>query len=70
MHTFTIAVLSGLLARTVSAASDEPFSFCTDNKCEQCPVNIASAGKGYPACVVYNSDDVFKNQDFPGSEGG
>ena len=69
MQVLAFTALSGLLGRAVFAA-DEPFSFCKDNSCNDCPVNIASAGTGYPACVTYNSDDVFKNQDYPGSAGG
>jgi hypothetical protein len=69
MHTKALAALSGLFAHIV-LAQNEPFSFCKDNQCADCPLHIASSGTGYPACVTYNSDDVFKGQGFPGSDGG
>ncbi|KAH8892268.1 hypothetical protein GQ53DRAFT_596485, partial [Thozetella sp. PMI_491] len=51
-------------------ASMNPFSFCKDDQCGDCPVSVTSAGTGFPNCVTYNSDDVFKNQGFPGAAGG
>lgn len=45
------------------------FSMCTENQCNDCPVGVSSAGTGYPACVVYDSDAVFTS-DFGGIEGG
>jgi len=48
----------------------EKFSFCEDAKCQHCPVSVPSAGTGFPQCVIYNSADVLKNQQFPDNEGG
>jgi hypothetical protein len=52
------------------AVAQDPFYMCTDNKCETCPSAISSTGTGYPNCVIYNSEDVFANQGYEGSEGG
>ncbi|KAK8064337.1 hypothetical protein PG994_006975 [Apiospora phragmitis] len=48
---------------------NEAFSLCKEDACEDCPVNIASAGPKYPECVIYNSEDVFTNQDFDKESG-
>jgi len=50
--------------------AQDPFYMCTDDKCESCPSAVSSTGTGYPDCVVYNSEDVFANQGYEGSEGG
>lgn len=47
------------------AAQDEPFTFCKDDTCGDCPVTVTSVGTGYPDCAIYNSADVFGNQGFP-----
>jgi len=54
----------------LGSAQDAPFSLCTDGLCQDCPQSVTSGGTGYPACVVYNSDDVFASGDFPAAEGG
>ncbi|OAQ64465.1 hypothetical protein VFPPC_05734 [Pochonia chlamydosporia 170] len=59
----TLAYLQGVQA-------GNPFAFCTDNKCEKCPVSVTSDGTGYPNCVVYESKDIFPGQGFTGSKGG
>jgi len=64
-----LAILSALAVGSVIAA-DEPFSFCKDAQCGDCPVSVASAGSGFPECVVYNSADFFTGGDFPSSDGG
>lgn len=64
-----IVLLSALAAGSV-LAFDEPFSFCTDGNCGDCPVSVASAGTGFPECVVYNSEDFFGGSDFATADGG
>ncbi|KAF2759132.1 hypothetical protein EJ05DRAFT_485200 [Pseudovirgaria hyperparasitica] len=64
----SVSVLIAALASSVAA--QDPFYMCTENTCEQCPSAVASAGTGYPECVVYNSEDVFANQGYQGTEGG
>ena len=66
--TLAATVLAGAFGGVFGA--DEPFSFCKDNTCGDCPVSVTSAGTGYPKCVVYNSDDIFANQGFDGTDGG
>ena len=59
-----------LLAVQQVAASG-PFKFCKENQCGDCPVQVTDAGLGYPNCVVYDTKDVFGNQEgFPGSDAG
>ncbi|KAI7088224.1 hypothetical protein KC356_g3517 [Hortaea werneckii] len=41
------------------AFAKDPFTFCTEASCSDCPISVTSAGTGYPACVVYNTDDIF-----------
>jgi hypothetical protein len=62
-----LSVLSALASAVVA---QDPFYMCTDTKCESCPSSVSSSGTGYPDCVVYNSEDVFANQGYEGSEGG
>lgn len=66
-----IAIASVLYIQAVQA-DEKPLSFCTKGGCEDndCPVSIATSGKGYPNCVVYDSDDIFPGQGFPTSDGG
>lgn len=49
---------------------DGPFKLCVDQPCESCPVSIDNEGSGYPACVVYNTADVFTDEGFNGTDGG
>ncbi|KAI1267908.1 hypothetical protein F5Y18DRAFT_415458 [Xylariaceae sp. FL1019] len=58
------------LTYRIAHASD-PFIFCTDNECDDCPVHLTDLGTGYPDCVIYSTEDVFGGQDdFEGSENG
>jgi hypothetical protein len=51
--------------------TSDVFTFCADNKCGNCPVQVTDAGTGYPNCVIYSTDDVFGGQpEFNGSAGG
>lgn len=61
---------AAIVALVGTTTADDPFSFCKDNKCGDCPVSVTNVGTGFPNCVVYNSEDVFANQNFPGSVGG
>lgn len=54
-----------LAAALLSQASAKQFTFCKDDSCKDCPVNIEEAGTGYPNCVVYDSKRTFNNQNFP-----
>lgn len=65
---YSLALLSAIAGRV--AADGEPFSFCTDGKCDDCPVSVSSAGTGFPECVVYNSEDFFGGGDFDAADGG
>ncbi|KAI0126720.1 hypothetical protein BJ170DRAFT_684300 [Xylariales sp. AK1849] len=47
------------------ATAQDPFTFCKDDTCGDCPVSVTSVGTGYPDCAIYNSADVFGNQGFP-----
>ncbi|KAK4501093.1 hypothetical protein PRZ48_006899 [Zasmidium cellare] len=62
----------GLVALSIlnKATAVPNFSFCTNEPCTNCPVSVSSEGTGYPECVIYNSENVFGNQGFSGSEGG
>lgn len=62
------ALLSAIVGSV--AAADEPFSFCTDGKCGDCPVSVSSGGTGFPECVIYNSEDFFGGGDFEAADGG
>lgn len=42
----------------------EAFNLCKEDACNECPVNISTAGPKYPDCGIYNSEDVFTNQGF------
>ncbi|KAF2723499.1 hypothetical protein K431DRAFT_292537 [Polychaeton citri CBS 116435] len=70
----SLAFLSSIAFGIVAAQDDNggPFNLCTGDNCENCPVSLASAGTGYPNCVVYNSQDVFPNHTpaFAGGVGG
>ena len=67
---FVIIILCMVATIILEALGDEPFTFCKDTECKQCPVAVTSGGTGYPNCVIYNTADIFSNQDFPGAEGG
>lgn len=58
-----IACLCSVLVTHVAA--QDPFTFCKDDTCGDCPVSVTSIGTGYPDCAIYNSEDVFGNQGFP-----
>lgn len=73
MQYFLTAAVLAAATSTVFAetlADGSAFTFCTDNECTDCPASVTSSGTGYPACVVYNSADVFAAGDFMGSDGG
>ncbi|KAJ4293570.1 hypothetical protein N0V90_008853 [Kalmusia sp. IMI 367209] len=65
--TYYLSLLAGLAS---VAVAQDPFYMCTDNKCEDCPSSIASSGTGFPNCVIYNSQDVFAQQGYEGTDGG
>ncbi|KAM7214989.1 hypothetical protein V8F06_009666 [Rhypophila decipiens] len=68
---FNTGVLALLGGGLVQAQSDESvFKFCKKGDCTDCPVGLTTAGTGYPKCVIYNSDDVFRGLEFEPSEGG
>ncbi|KAF7563715.1 hypothetical protein G7046_g414 [Stylonectria norvegica] len=67
---FQATLTATLFAAALNGVLADPFGFCKDNTCSDCPVSVATAGTGYPNCVVYNTDDVFANQGFGGSAGG
>ncbi|KAH6643479.1 hypothetical protein BKA67DRAFT_665285 [Truncatella angustata] len=58
---FLLFVAASSLLRAVA---QDPFTFCKDDGCGDCPVSITSIGTGYPDCAIYNSVDVFGNQGF------
>jgi hypothetical protein len=62
--------LSVLFSVASIVVAQDPFYMCTESKCETCPSAISSTGTGYPDCVIYNSEDVFANQGYQGSQGG
>jgi hypothetical protein len=62
--------LSALFSVASIVVAQDPFCMCTESKCETCPSAISSTGTGYPDCVIYNSEDVFANQGYQGSQGG
>jgi hypothetical protein len=62
--------LSVLFSVASIVVAQDPFYICTESKCETCPSAISSTGTGYPDCVIYNSEDVFANQGYQGSQGG
>jgi hypothetical protein len=64
---YYLSVLSSVASIVVA---QDPFYMCTESKCETCPLAISSTGTGYPDCVIYNSEDVFANQCYQGSQGG
>ncbi|PLB41873.1 uncharacterized protein BDW47DRAFT_122318 [Aspergillus candidus] len=61
--TLPIAVATALYFQAVHA-SEKPISFCTKGGCEEdnCPVALATAGTGYPNCVIYDSKDLFSSE--------
>jgi len=62
--------LNFVLPVAFNLAEGGVYKMCKDNKCQNCPVELTNAGTGYPNCVVYDSDNVFYNQDFEGTDGG
>lgn len=52
----TLALLGFLI--TSSFAQTPPLGICNSAACDYCPNSVATAGTGYPACVIYNRDDV------------
>ena len=63
LKTLPIAVATALYFQAVHA-SEKPISFCTKGGCEEdnCPVALATAGTGYPNCVIYDSKDLFSQE--------
>jgi hypothetical protein len=59
------AALSLLLAR--AAAQTGAIGVCNSGTCDYCPNSLVQQGTGYPACVIYNRDDVLgaKKDDYP-----
>jgi hypothetical protein len=47
----------------------DPFTFCSDKECGNCPVSVTSIGTGYPDCAIYSVADVFGNQGFDTDSG-
>ncbi|KAI1291049.1 hypothetical protein F5Y03DRAFT_403781 [Xylaria venustula] len=62
---FLIALVA--LTSALCAAADDAFTFCSDDNCGDCPVAVTSIGTGFPNCAIYNSSDVFGNQNFNSS---
>ncbi|KAI1425419.1 hypothetical protein F5Y12DRAFT_374696 [Xylaria sp. FL1777] len=53
------------LASALRVTAMDPFTFCKDDQCGDCPVSVTSLGTGFPDCAIYSSKDVFGNQGFP-----
>ncbi|KAH6641071.1 hypothetical protein F5144DRAFT_481645 [Chaetomium tenue] len=68
MRSFQLVAWATSLALPLAKAN--VYKMCKDNHCDDCPVGITNAGSGYPDCVTYDSETVFYNSDFPGSDGG
>ncbi|KAI7515043.1 hypothetical protein KC347_g139 [Hortaea werneckii] len=58
-HAELVGMASHLAFVTFAAAymlrpafAKEPFTFCTEASCSDCPISVTSAGTGYPACVM------------------
>ncbi|KAI1813549.1 hypothetical protein GGS20DRAFT_599081 [Poronia punctata] len=56
--------LPSTLAILLAALRVQAFSFCNEDKCDNCPVDVTSEGTGYPDCAIYSVNDVFGNQGF------
>lgn len=72
LKTLPFAVAAALYFQAAHA-SEKPISFCTKGGCEEdnCPVALATAGTGYPNCVIYDSKDLFSGGlGFPTSDNG
>ncbi|KAI7524303.1 hypothetical protein KC331_g18178, partial [Hortaea werneckii] len=68
-HLAFVSLAAAYMLRPVFA--EDPFTFCTEPSCSDCPISVTSAGTGYPACVVYNTDDIFTSgSGWPTSDGG
>ena len=67
---FKSALSATAFAAALRGAFADPFAFCKDNTCGDCPVSVTNTGTGFPNCVVYNTADIFTNQGFGGSPGG
>ncbi|KAF2656730.1 hypothetical protein K491DRAFT_596474 [Lophiostoma macrostomum CBS 122681] len=67
--TYHLSLLTSLFA---AAVAKDPFYMCTESKCEECPSAVGFNGEDtdYPNCVIYNSEDVFANQGYEGTDGG
>lgn len=44
--------------------NSQDISFCTEEDCADCPTSFATAGTGYPSCVIYETETVFGGQGF------
>ncbi|KAL6716775.1 hypothetical protein ACLMJK_004687 [Lecanora helva] len=51
-----------------------PMAFCKEGTCSDdddgCPAQITTAGSGYPACAIYDTDTVLDVGDYDAAEGG
>lgn len=53
---------------SLTAVASQDLSWCTDDKCENCPSAITGEATGYPTCAVYDTETVFGGQGFqPGT---
>lgn len=48
---------TGYIASQVIAQSGD-IGLCTSEGCGDCPNTLLQQGNGYPACVIYNRDDI------------
>jgi hypothetical protein len=64
-YIFASSILLASVSSLVGVFAQDPFKFCKDDGCGDCPVAVTSIGTGYPDCAIYNSADVFGNQGFP-----
>ena len=73
-----LIVLSAFMASMTPALADmghkPPMAFCTDGTCSDddngCPAQITTAGSGFPACAVYDTETVLDVGDFKAAPGG
>lgn len=47
------------LLSALALVNGQDASFCMEDDCADCPTSLATAGTGYPSCVIYDTETVF-----------
>lgn len=68
--TSSMALLASLAILPRFSMQANSVGFCKEGTCADCPALRTDLGPGYPLCVIFKTDELFVDKDYPAADGG